>query len=267
MKCIDVKNPFRAPVYYEETVGSTMENSRLLARQGEMHGTIITAGFQEAGRGRIRGRSWCMERGANLMCTVLLRYPGIEVIPAALTLRTGLAVALAIEEYAPCLMGRIKIKWPNDILISDTISAGKAESFKKVAGILVEADGGTIHIGIGVNVAQKQFPDFLQDKAVSIGLASGRELSGEERFVLLEKILVLLHTGLKTDDFNDNNWKNRIEERLYKKGELVQFIQGAADSGKIINGILGGIGPGGELLITPEGEKQAISLITGELSR
>jgi BirA family biotin operon repressor/biotin-[acetyl-CoA-carboxylase] ligase len=269
MKQLNVRNPFNAPVYYEDTVASTMEVSRILARQGEPHGVVITAGSQDSGRGRVRGRSWDVEEGASLPFTILLRYPRIEDIPAALTLRTGLAAALAIEDFAPALAGKVLIKWPNDIIILKD-DAAKAQAAKaqaaKAAGILTEADGGNVHIGIGVNVAQKRFAGSLGKKAISIALAADREITGEERFVLLEKILMRLHGGLETAD-GGTDWRERIEARLFKKGEQVSFAEGAADSGKIVTGILSGIGPGGELQITPAGgmEGETCSFIAGEL--
>jgi len=260
MKQLALHNPFNAPVYHEDTVDSTMELSRMLAGRGEPHGTVIAADFQKAGRGRIKGRSWDMEKGSNLAFTIVLRFPGIENIPRALTLRAGLALSLAIEDFAPVLAGKVLIKWPNDILI-----AGSAH---KLAGILAEADGGVVHIGMGVNVAQRQFPDFLRNKAVSISLAMGGEITTEERFTLLEKILARLYNEIETANGFGNaaaDWKSRIESRLYKKGEQVSFAEGAADSGNIVNGILAGIGPGGELLITPSGGGEPLSFTAGEL--
>jgi BirA family biotin operon repressor/biotin-[acetyl-CoA-carboxylase] ligase len=258
MRRLTVRNPFNAPVYHEDTVDSTMEVSRVFAQQGEPHGTVISVDFQEAGRGRVRGRSWNMERGTNLAFTILLRFPGISDIPRALTLRTGLAVSLAVEDFAPALAGRVFIKWPNDILI--------APNAKKAAGILTEADGGNVHIGIGVNVAQRQFPDFLRDKVTSIGLAAGRVIANGECYTLLEQILARLHAEIEAPDGDGaGNWRGRIEARLYQKGGQVCFAEGPADSGKTVTGVLSGIGPAGELLIIPSGAPQAVSFTTGEL--
>ena len=275
MRQLAVYNPFNAPVYHEDTVDSTMNVSRILAEQNAPHGTVITADFQEAGRGRIKGRSWNMEKAVNLAFTILLRFPDIEHIPHALTLRTGLALSLAVEDFAPVLAGRVLIKWPNDILIAGD------ESVKKLAGILTEANDGAVHIGMGLNVAQKQFPDFLRDKATSISLALGtatnREIASEERFTLLEKILVRLYHEIETAGGEAEgaaaDWKSRIESRLYKKGEQVSFAAGAAgiaagtaaDSGNIVNGTLTGIDSGGELLITPAGGGEPRSFTAGEL--
>jgi len=257
MKQLAIHNPFNAPIFHEDTVDTTMNVSRILARQGQPHGTVIATDFQEAGRGRIKGRSWSMERGTNLAFTILLRYSDIQDIPRALSLRTGLAVSLAIEDFIPALAGKVFIKWPNDILV---------QSAKKIVGILVDADGGNVHIGIGVNVAQREFPDFLRDKVTSISIATGREIAVEERYTLLEKILARLHAVLVASDGADD-WRGRIEARLYRNGKQVCFAEGPADSEKIVNGILCGIGPEGELLIAPScgPEGETVSFTTGEL--
>jgi BirA family biotin operon repressor/biotin-[acetyl-CoA-carboxylase] ligase len=254
MTILNIRNPFGAKIFYEETVASTMDVSRRLAAEGEPHGTVIAADFQETGRGRGQDRVWQMNRGENLPFTVFLRYLRIEEIPSALTLRAGLAVSLAIEDFAPGLKGAVMVKWPNDIMIG----------CKKNAGILCEASGGNVHIGIGINAAQKEFPGYLREKATSIALASGADIAPDERFYLLEKTLARLYDELNAPQ-NITNWKTRLEQRLYKKGGQVVFVEGEAGSGKEVRGILAGIGESGELLITPDGEAQARAFITGEL--
>jgi BirA family biotin operon repressor/biotin-[acetyl-CoA-carboxylase] ligase len=266
MRELAIINPFDAPVYYEDTVVSTMDVSRGLAAKGEPHGTVIAAGFQEAGRGRIRERSWSMDRDRSLPFTILLRYPRIENIPPALTLRTGLATALAIEDFAPSLAGAVLVKWPNDIMIRPAAEpAGRA---KKAAGILTEADGGLVYIGIGINVSQNEFPPHLRDKAISISMAEGSapgSAPGGACYALLERVLARLHGELKAAQAPIPDWRNRLEARLYQKGKEVCFVEGAADSGRVVEGRLAGIGPGGELLIIPKGKTEARSFLTGEL--
>ena len=255
MKKLEVSNPFNAPVFYEETVSSTMDISKKIEKEGASHGTVITADFQGSGRGRGKMRTWEMDRGLNLPFTVLLRYSNIDDIPKALTLRTGLAVSLAIEEAIPLLQSKIFVKWPNDIIING----------KKTAGILCEASEGNVHIGIGINVLQKEFPAHLQKKATSLFLETeGIEEAGNgERFkyLLLEKIIAHLFKELK----KENNWKERLQKRIYKIGEQITFIDGGADSTKEIKGSLDGISDSGELLITPNGSHTPQSFITGEL--
>ena len=234
-----------------------MDIARELASQGEAHGTVIAANFQEAGRGRVRDRSWNMEKQVSLPFTLLLRYPRLEEIPAAITLRAGLALALGIEDFIPALAGQPLVKWPNDIMIGS----------KKAAGILTEAGGGTVYIGMGINVAQKEFPVFLREKAVSLSLAAKTEIASEARFTLLEKILARLYAELEpcAESPAALDWRGRLEQRLYKKGETVRFVEGPAGSAKAVEGRLAGVGGGGELLIIPLGEICPRRFITGEL--
>jgi len=256
-----IKNPFNAPVYHALSVTSTMVISRELSSIGEPHGTVIASDFQMEGRGRIQGRKWQTEDKMSLPFTILLRYPKIQNdqaqdaqgIPRALTLKAGLAAAHAIEDFSVSLNGIVKIKWPNDIMINN----------KKIAGILCESDGMNVFLGIGINIRQKNFPPHLSDKASSIALASGIEITEDDRFLLLEKILARLYSELND---SDNPWKPRLEQRLYKQGQTVTFTEGRADSGKTIKGILRGIGDEGELLIACGGSQEIRAFVTGELN-
>jgi len=253
MNILKVPNPFNAPVYHEETVTSTMDISRKLAGENAPHGTVICADFQQKGRGRGLERTWEMDRGENLPLTILLRFKSMDNIASALTLRTGLAVSLAVEDYAPSLKNKVFVKWPNDIFIGS----------KKVCGILCEADGGIVHAGIGINVMQKEFAPHLQNKATSIFLESDDKDKGTaDRFYLLEKILARFYDELECAD---SRWNERLEKRLFKKGEEVTFIDGTVDSGKEIKGCLVGINDNGELLIIPNGKTEHSVFITGEL--
>lgn len=250
-----INNPFGAPVYHEKTVSSTFDFARALAGKDAPHGTLVSADFQQAGRGRLQ-RAWAAAPGENLLFTILLRYSDISSIPQALTLRTGLAVSLAIEDFAGALSGCVKVKWPNDVMINN----------RKAVGILTEADGKTVYIGVGVNVAQRDFPEEYRSKAGSI-IQVLPELPENARFILLEKILARLHAEIEApaSPCHAASWHERLTQRLYKKGEPVIFAPGAANSDLLVEGLLSGLGPGGELLIIPKGEKTEQPFITGEL--
>jgi BirA family biotin operon repressor/biotin-[acetyl-CoA-carboxylase] ligase len=271
----DITNPFNAPVYYRETVSSTMDEARLLASRGEKHGAVIAAGFQEAGRGRGRSRPWNADRGKNLFFTILLRYPRFEDAPAALTLRTGLAVSLAVEDFAPDLEGMARVKWPNDIMLINARPG--ADAAAKTAGILTEsvtaASGCVVYIGVGVNMAQTEFPEEIRAKATSLLLAR-RALSGGsaktagytegDRFRLLEKILARLYPELGAGG-PYTGWRERLEARLYRRGGRVRFFAGGPGAGRPVEGVFLGIGAEGELLIRADGETEARVFVTGEL--
>ncbi|MFW5747395.1 MAG: hypothetical protein ACOCX6_01225, partial [bacterium] len=70
-RLLDVPNPFGGPVYHASSTGSTMEDAARLLKgesgggaadtrpeEAPVHGTVLSAGFQERGIGRIAGRVW-----------------------------------------------------------------------------------------------------------------------------------------------------------------------------------------------------------------
>jgi BirA family biotin operon repressor/biotin-[acetyl-CoA-carboxylase] ligase len=129
-----------------------------------------------------------------------------------------------------------------------------------------------VYIGVGVNLGQRDFPEEYRAKAGSLVLAleeaagdgAQAALAPKARFALLEKTLLRLHAQLGTAPGSDA-WRAPLEERLYRRGEMVTFIEGAAGSGKTVEGRLAGIGGGGELLIIPGGEKKERAFVNGEL--
>jgi BirA family biotin operon repressor/biotin-[acetyl-CoA-carboxylase] ligase len=275
MKLLAFKNPFNAPVYHEETLSSTFDIARMLAAQGEPHGTVITADFQEAGRGRLN-RPWSSEKGKNLLFTILFRFdnfssapeenPAFQArrsMPKALTLRTGLAVSLALEDTVPALTGQVLIKWPNDIMI------GFRNSARKAAGILTEGDGIVMYIGVGVNVFQADFQAEYSLKAGSL-IQLSPDLHKDTKFFLLERILFRLHEEIENPE-KAGFWHERLSERLYKKGETVTFAEGferqnsPAGSARLVEGVLSGIGQDGELLLLEAGKGRERAFVTGEL--
>jgi len=129
-----------------ESTGST--NADLLARalRGEPEGAVLAAEEQRAGRGRM-GRTWTAPPRAALTFSLLLK----PAVPPArlgwLPLLTGVAVAAAVTTVTGV---ETRLKWPNDLLAADA----------KLAGILAEAAGDAVVVGIGLNVSTEpaEFP-------------------------------------------------------------------------------------------------------------
>jgi BirA family transcriptional regulator, biotin operon repressor / biotin---[acetyl-CoA-carboxylase] ligase len=129
-----------------DTVASTNDEARRLARNGEGGPLWITASAQARGRGR-GGRSWHSPPG-NLYASLLLRNPAAAERAPELAFVAGLATRDAIVAEAPALAPRLSLKWPNDILLGG----------EKCAGILIEGEvepgiSLSVVIGIGVNCA------------------------------------------------------------------------------------------------------------------
>jgi BirA family biotin operon repressor/biotin-[acetyl-CoA-carboxylase] ligase len=146
----------RAPVRFEEVTPSTQEAARALALDGAPEWTLVAAGHQRAGRGRL-GRSWDDVPARALLFSVVLR-PSLEPERGGLlSLLAGAALAEAVEEVAD---QRAACKWPNDVLIAG----------RKAAGILAESvlDGerfAFVVLGVGVNLGQPP-PAFAEAGAV-----------------------------------------------------------------------------------------------------
>jgi BirA family biotin operon repressor/biotin-[acetyl-CoA-carboxylase] ligase len=135
-------SPFRLVAY--ETIGSTNDELKRLAREGAGEGLIIIAERQTAGRGR-RGRTWVSPPG-NLYSSTLVRPDCRAATAAQLGFVAALGVSGAIGELAPHVETRCK--WPNDLLANG----------KKVSGILLETEmvagdrPDFVILGVGVNL-------------------------------------------------------------------------------------------------------------------
>ena len=98
-----------------DDVGSTNAEAMQLAGEGDNGRIWVTAKSQSAGRAR-RGRSWDSEPG-NLYASLLLVEPAPVEQMATLPLVVSLALHTAVVEACPELSERLKIKWPNDLLL------------------------------------------------------------------------------------------------------------------------------------------------------
>jgi len=154
------------PVFRFDSIDSTMREAAERAEAGAPEGTLVIAGRQTAGRGRL-GRAWFSEPGVGLYFSIILRPPVPAAQSAVLTLALGLGVARGIGEAC----GRqCDIRWPNDVLLNE----------KKCAGILVEMSGGgeSVHYaiaGVGINVNHTSLPPDLSGVATSLRIETGCE--------------------------------------------------------------------------------------------
>ena len=184
-------------VIYLPRVTSTMEVARREAERGAPEGTIVTAGEQMAGRGRLQ-RAWLSPQGSVALSLIL--RPGTVQLPY-LIMVVSLAVAYSIEAVTGL---KPVIKWPNDVLIND----------KKVCGILIEnkVRGSTVQyaitgIGVNVNLKMTDFPEF-QPIATSLSDELCRNVS---RLNLVRALLVeieRLYLSLPGSVYEE--WRDRL---------------------------------------------------------
>lgn len=172
LSLLSARHPWRDSVIWFDCIGSTNDQAKLLAMQGAPHGTVLIAGRQTLGRGRL-GRSFESPAGAGVYMSVILR-PGCKPEELMhLTCATAVAICNAVENAAGFRPG---IKWTNDLVWNG----------KKLGGILTELSvdpaTGLIDyaiIGIGINCCQ-QTQDFslqLQNIAASLSMAANKTVA------------------------------------------------------------------------------------------
>ena len=153
-----------APVWFEPCLDSTNRLLKDLAAQGAESGTVVIAGQQTGGRGRL-GRSFASPEG-GLYLSVLLRPDCPLEQTVGIPPLAGVAVCRALRAVTGL---EAKLKWPNDVILNG----------KKLCGILVEsavdAKGVRLFVGIGVNVnlQREDFPEAIRETACSILTETG----------------------------------------------------------------------------------------------
>ena len=216
------------PVVRVGVVESTQTVAWRLAADGAADRTVVVADHQTAGRGR-RGRAWEDEPGASLLVSLLVRPRLAAALRPALSLAAGVAVVEALEAVAGLAA---RLKWPNDVLVGG----------RKLAGILVESRGGepaTLVVGVGVNLAQRSFPDALAARATSVWLETGR---APDREAVLAALL---------DAFDA--WRARLEREgmaplAARWGELADTL-GRRVTADGVAGVAVGLDADGALLV------------------
>lgn len=109
-----------------------------------IHGHVVIAEYQSAGKGSKDNRKWVSPLGAGLYMSIGWHFDTYPNSFTALSLSAGVAVTRALNKSG---ISGLSLKWPNDIISRD----------RKLGGILIESRGITkghcdIVIGIGINI-------------------------------------------------------------------------------------------------------------------
>ena len=207
----------------------------LLAKTTPSEGTVISAGYQEAGRGQI-GSSWTATAGKNLLLSTIL-YPKWLVAQQQFLLSRAMALAVA-DTISMYLGARAQVKWPNDVYFGD----------KKLAGILIQNSlaGKYLQwsvVGIGLNVNEATFPGELP-KAGSMYTVSDQEFDLATVQQSLFKRLEQRYLQLKN---KPSITRAEYLQNLYRYQEWHQFQE--AQSGQFFSGQIIGVQENGKLAI------------------
>lgn len=154
-----------------ETVDSTSSELARRLRAGVPAGTVVAAGSQTAGRGRV-GRQWCSPPGGNLYLSLAVAVPPPQADNlTAVPLAAGVAAADALVSAG---LAEVRLKWPNDLLVEG----------RKLGGILCEAPDPRarpllVVVGIGLNLSAAPLEPALAEGAATLPEVFGCALPAE----------------------------------------------------------------------------------------
>ena len=208
------------------TVPST--NSEMLEGTYK-HGDSLRARFQTDGKGR-HGRTWDDHLGA-FKGTWKLDSNLIPQISSQLQCQVAVEIASIFKSMTP-LNDSICVKWPNDLLVRDSVS----REWKKAGGILFQSlsrgNEQSLVLGIGINT---KTTDLLQGRG-SLEEA-GVEFDNTQLFTLLDTIV----SSLFENKSNLSNAPNKgaeinlellLKECIYREKECT--VTGISNAGNLL---------------------------------
>jgi BirA family biotin operon repressor/biotin-[acetyl-CoA-carboxylase] ligase len=258
-------------VEVEDRTGST--NADLLARAlaGAPEGLVLAADEQSAGRGRL-GRTWVSPPRAALTFSLLVR----PAVPPArrgwLPLLAGVAVASAVTAVTGV---PTQLKWPNDVLAAPapapaasagpSVSAGLSAA--KLAGILAEAAGDAVVVGVGLNVSTEPgelpLPGPGALAATSLRIAGATALDREPLLAAILAGFERWYLAWRRADGDPGRCGLRAEyTRL--SGTIGRRVRVELPGGNVLSGLAVGVEEDGRLLVrvSPDAE---LSVAAGDV--
>ena len=245
-----LQEDFPWPVHWFDTIDSTNTRAKEMARSGAPHGTVLIAGHQSAGRGRM-GRSFCSDAGMGVYLSVILRPNCKPDQLMHLTCAVGVAMCQAIALACGLDAG---IKWVNDLVWNK----------KKLGGILTEmslSPTGLVDfavVGIGINCRQTaaDFPEELRSIAVSLEMAVGKPV---EPAVLAAAMAAQLHKMDQALLTEQARFMDEYRCLCVTLGQTVQIV------GEDFQGTAVALTDDGALVIeAPDGQQRTV--FSGEVS-
>jgi BirA family biotin operon repressor/biotin-[acetyl-CoA-carboxylase] ligase len=222
-----------------------MDVARQEAQKGAAAGTVILAGEQTRGRGRV-GRTWLTPPG-NIALSVILR-PDITHLPYLIML-ASLALVGSIEKVTGL---KTQVKWPNDVLIRG----------EKVAGILIENElrGGRVAyaiIGIGINVSLGPGDKAAIPAATtSLNEVVGREIS---RIAVVRQLLMEMERWYLTLTDGESIYQ-AWRGRLVTLGKRVSVASGESQ----LEGIAESVDKSGALMLR-QSDGSLVKIVAGDI--
>lgn len=234
-----------------QRTGSTNADLLARARGGTPEGMLLVAEEQSAGRGRM-GRTWVSPPRAALTFSLLVR----PAVPPArrgwLPLLTGVAVASAVTASTGV---RTRLKWPNDVLAGPA-NPGEAEPREaKLAGILAEAAGDAVVVGVGLNVSTE--PAELPPPGPGALPATSLRMAGAPATVTREQLLAAILAAFERwyrpwcQAGGDPGRCGLKAEYTALSGTIGRLVRAELPGGQPLSGLAAGVDEDGRLLVCP----------------
>jgi BirA family biotin operon repressor/biotin-[acetyl-CoA-carboxylase] ligase len=248
------RTPPALQVEVADQLDSTSSELLRRAPRRDIHGAVLAAEWQTAGRGR-RGRSWTAVAGGSITFSIGWRFEQGAGFLAGLSLAVGVAVARALEKEG---YEGIELKWPNDLVYRH----------HKVGGILIEVNGdalgpSTVVVGVGVNARMpREVRREIAQPVTDLQTVAGRGAKPVDRNRVLARLVAEVASMLAA--YAEHGFAPiaaEWQQRHAFQGKPVKLV---LPDGAAVKGTVAGVDASGALVLA-DGPRRS-RFLSGELS-
>lgn len=190
-----------APAFLFKSLESTHSLMKQQATTGEiLPGTLIVADTQTAGRGR-HERTWDSPAGLNLYFNILIPLDGIPLASAPQITQVAALIFAEVfkglqddanaQGYGNTSLGKVTVKWPNDILCGKSKFCGILAELVYIKPTVNSIPKPAISMGVGINVNS----DSVNYAHLNRAVTTLKDICGQR--INREKLLQMLIANLE----------------------------------------------------------------------
>lgn len=190
-----------APAFLFKSLESTHSLMKQQATTGEiLPGTLIVADTQTAGRGR-HERTWDSPAGLNLYFNILIPLDGIPLASAPQITQVAALIFAEVfkglqddanaQGHGDTSLGKVTVKWPNDILCGKSKFCGILAELVYIKPTVNFIPKPAISMGVGINVNS----DSVNYAHLNRAVTTLKDICGQR--INREKLLQMLIANLE----------------------------------------------------------------------
>ena len=190
-----------APAFLFKSLESTHSLMKQQATTGEiLPGTLIVADTQTAGRGR-HERTWDSPAGLNLYFNILIPLDGIPLASAPQITQVAALIFAEVfkglqddanaQGHGNTSLGKVTVKWPNDILCGKSKFCGILAELVYIKPTVNSIPKPAISMGVGINVNS----DSVNYAHLNRAVTTLKDICGQR--INREKLLQMLIANLE----------------------------------------------------------------------